>query len=156
MRYERAKWITMMGAVVWQWLAPTGCGVHNVSYSPTPEYTVEHVADEWIGFSRVDDEIFKMSLLPEKNGTLLWAGPHEVFRYGITEWTIVTTNVLQCRFGTRADPHEPVEMTCVIGKNHLVATLNNGKGGWTREIMFRRARVLQEQLSKLDESHPNR
>ena len=139
-----------MATLLWLCMLPSGCGKLNVSYAPPIQYVAENVTDEWVGFSRSGDDIFKLDLRPDKTGTLVWAGRHDVFRYGIVEWRIKASNVLNCTFGNPADAHAPVEMTCVIEENRLVCVLNNGAGGWKIEIIFRRASDLQDQLSRIN------
>jgi hypothetical protein len=81
-------------------------------------------------------------------------GATEVFTYAIRKWDITHTNLLTCVFATPGakEPYRaawPTKMTCRVEGTRLRATLGNGKGGWTRDIVFWRERDFDGMFGRL-------
>jgi hypothetical protein len=120
------------------------------------QFTRGDTSGAWIGLTTQEQGLYRLNLQTNRAGSLAETsvGATETFTYSIREWDITRPDVLTCVFAT-PDPNEPyrtawpAEMTCRVEGTRLRATLGNGKGGWTRDIVFWRERDLEEMLRTL-------
>jgi hypothetical protein len=128
------------------------------SAHPKPrKYTEDFVAGEWIGFDMGwRTEVFRLILKPDRTGVLTEAAGAttngtDIYHYDISKWCIATNDILECEFRQR-DIHEPLSMTGTMtgqGAGSLTAILHNGEGGWRQNVLFWRAKDLDEKLQIL-------
>ena len=130
---------------------------HWESEHPRPRnYTEEFAAGEWIGLDTSwRGDVFRLILNPDRTGSLTEV-PREatnkvsVYQYQISKWSIATNDALECLFSQR-DVNEPLRLTGTINgeKAAITAILHNGDGGWTQDILFWRAKDLDEKMKIL-------
>jgi hypothetical protein len=120
------------------------------------QFTPGEVSGAWIGFTAQEQELYRLNLQTNQTGLLAETslGATEAFTYAIRKWDITHTNRLTCVFATpdAKEPYRtawPIEMTCRVEDTRLRATLGNGKGGWTRDIVFWRERDFDGMLGRL-------
>lgn len=131
-----------------------------ISEHPKPrKYTEASTAGDWIGLDqgwRAD--IFRLLLRPDGTGVLTEASDNgtnhqDIYRYEIIHWSITTNDTLECEFNQR-DASEPLKLAGAFAAEGIASfssVLHNGEGGWKQEILFWRAKDLDEKLGALNQ-----
>lgn len=132
---------------------------HWEAEHPKPrKYTEAAIAGEWIGLDIMSwrTEVSRLILKPDRTGVLTQAAKGitnevDVYRFEISRWCIETNDLIECEFRQRS-LYEPLRMTGTMTGGEavsLTAILHNGEGGWKQEILFWRAKDLDEKLKTL-------
>jgi hypothetical protein len=117
----------------------------------------ESVAGEWIGLDTGwRAEVYRLILKPDGTGVLTEprdGATNEVslYRYEIVRWSISTNDALECDF-RQGDQSEPLKLTGTFAGQDAASfssVLHNGEGGWKQNILFWRAKDLEETLKTL-------
>ena len=112
----------------------------------------DFVADEWIGFTTSSgDNLWKLVLRPDRTGVLTEVysvtTSEDTLHFEISQWDTAPSAVT-CAF-RQGDVNDPLKMRCSVDGDRLDATLQNGEGGWKENILFWRARKLNDKLRTL-------
>ena len=129
----------------------SGCKAQPVCIlrKPPVAYPARHFTGDWVGITHSDNDIYRMTLRADATGTLVALYIQErLVPYEIEHWYVASGGCVTCDFRHSSNPLEPRIMSCAVKENTLVATLE-GVGGWHEEILFKRSKVLREQLSQL-------
>ena len=120
-----------------------GCIKRFYPSFPMP-YPKKELVDSWIGLGE-HGGLYKL-VLSEYGTSVLYSqwADGTITTNRITRWTLhLNPGTLTCEI--EGGTHGPASLECRIGQNDLTGTLS-GAGGWTRQLLFQRAAVLQERL----------
>jgi hypothetical protein len=146
MNNHRLTLFVIAAAVTFGYLL-TGC--REIGHpGPPASYSPSQVMDNWIALSDRNDTYYLLTLKPDSSGTLALQTAAGTFSWlKVVAWNL-NGYKLSVRFDPTQSENRVSQLVCFVQGDMLLSTLH-GATGWTEDMIFRRASVLDQRLTLL-------